>query len=163
MAKAAKKNVTRPKTSAAKYSRSSLVRVASVAEAKEEARLDADETLDTTDLDVTDEEKTTDEGEPEVVAKKPVVVPSAPKRVAPAVNTPNKVAAKNAVAAQAAAAQAAQSVRRGKATVRANMPSGRPAIRAENYSYVVKDLRFIAVLAVLVVIIMIVLRIVIKG
>jgi hypothetical protein len=150
MAKTTKKTVTRPTNAAAKYSRSSLVRVTPVAEAQE----DADESFASAST-ITEIENS---------PKKSVVVPpSTAKRVTPALNVPTKAAAKSAVAAQAAAAQAAQAVRRGKASVRnANPGGGRPAIRAENYGYVVRDLRFIAVLAVLVVIIMVVLRIVIK-
>ncbi len=156
MAKTTKKTVTRPTSAAAKYSRSSLVRVTTVAEAKE-AAMAATETdeMRADAVDASDEAS---------APKKPVVVPATPKRVAPTLNVPTKAAAKNTVAAQAAAAQAAQAVRRGKATVRsANPGAGRPVIRGENYSYVVRDLRFIAVLAVLVVVIMIVLRIVIKS
>ncbi len=151
MAKSSKKSVTRPTSAAAKYSRSSLVRVTPVTEAQE----DADESFASAAA-VTEIEST---------PKKSVVVPpSTSKRVAPALNVPTKAAAKNAVATQASAAQAAQAVRRGKATVRsAATGTGRPVIRGENYSYVVRDLRFIAVLAVAVVIIMIVLRIVIKS
>lgn len=160
MAKTTKKTVTRPTSAAAKYSRSSLVRVTPVAEAKDAALAAAETDEERNDEVVTADEATALEAAP----KKPVVVPATPKRVAPTLNVPTKVAAKNAVAAQAAAAQAAQAVRRGKATVRsANPGPGRPVIRGENYSYVVRDLRFIAVLAVLVVIIMVVLRIVIKS
>jgi predicted RND superfamily exporter protein len=148
MAKTTKKTVTRPTNAAAKYSRSSLVRVTPVAEAQE----DAVESFASTITEIENSPK-----------KSVVVPPSTAKRVTPALNVPTKAAAKSAVAAQAAAAQAAQAVRRGKASVRnANPGGGRPAIRAENYGYVVRDLRFIAVLAVLVVIIMVVLRIVIK-
>ena len=147
--KSTKKPVTRPTNSAAKYGRSTLVRVTPVAEAKEDAA-EHDEQANETAVAV-------------AAPKQTIVAPTAtPKRTAPAVNLPAKTAAKNAVATQAA--QAAQGVRKGKAAVRtANPGVPRTFIRAENYGYVVRDLRFIAVLAILVVITMIVLRIVIKG
>jgi len=146
MAKATKKTVTRSTTSAAKHTRSSLVRVTPVAEAQAEAR----------------EHEEATNAAMEGALKKPVAVPTTtPKRATPTLSIPTKAAAKNAVAAQAAAAQAAQAVRRGKALVRSATP--RPTVRAENYGYVMRDLRFIAVLAILVVIIMVVLKIVIKS
>jgi hypothetical protein len=161
MAKSTKKSVTRPNTSSAKYGRSSLVRVVPVAEAKAEAEA-REEAAQLAEGDVAETAQVAEAPVP-AAPKKAVVVPATPKRAAPALNVPTKAAAKNAVAAQSAA-QAAQAVRRGKATVRgANATPARAGVRAENYGYVVKDLRFIAFMALAVVIIMIILRIVIKS
>lgn len=148
MAKATKKSVIAKTAaaraaSAAKYPRSSLVKVAPVSVAKEEAAQDAAEKA----------EKAT-----------AVVVAPTPKRVAPAVATMPKPVTKPTEPSPAA--KAASAVRAGKATVRSAsqpMVSRRTLIRAENFGYAIKDLRIIAGIAVALVIILVVLHFVLAA
>ena len=147
MAKATKKSVTAKTAaaaraaSAAKYPHATLVKVTPVAEAQEEATQDA----------------------ADKVNRVPTVV-AAPKRAAPAMVAPTKALPKPAP--QVAAARAANAVKTGKATVRSagqSMTSRRSLIRAENFGYVMKDLRIIAGIAVTLVVIMVVLHFILSA
>jgi hypothetical protein len=148
MAKATKKGVakaTRAAVPAAKYPRASVTRVVPVKDAA----------IATATADVADEELAT--------AKPVVAVPTPPKRPAPAVNVP-KAATKAPVAE--GTARAAAAVKAGKKAARAAgqpMVARRTLIRAENFGYVLKDLRIIGAIAVVMVIILLVLRFVMKG
>lgn len=93
-----------------------------------------------------------------------LVAPVANKQAAPALTTqPTKTPAKSAVAK---ATSAASSVKIGKAAVRAaaqQINPRRTQIRAENYGYVIKDLRVIAGVAVFMLVVMVVLHFVLPS
>ena len=149
MAKATKKSVVAKTTAAAraanaaKYPRATLVKVTSVAEAQEDAVQEV--------------------GEKSNRATEMVVAPST-KRTAATMVAPTKVLPKPTP--QAATARAANAVKAGKATVRnagQSMTSRRSMIRAENFGYVIKDLRIIAGIAVTLVVIMVVLHFILSA
>ena len=149
MAKATKKSVVAKTTaaaraaSAAKYPRATLVKVTPVAEAQEEAAQDAAEKGNR--------------------ATAVIVAPST-KRVASTIVAPTKALPKPTP--QAAAARAANAVKTGKATVRSAgqpMLSRRSLIRAENFGYVIKDMKIIAGIAVTLIVIFVVLHIILSA
>jgi hypothetical protein len=133
--------------SAAKYPRSTLVRPIPVEDAEELAAEDK----------ATSAEAAAEETPKPVVALSDVV---SQRRPAPALN-PARVASPKAEKG----AQAERAVRTGRVAVRSatqQMVSRRSAIRAENYGYVIKDLRMIVGIAVAMVVIVIVLRVFVK-
>jgi hypothetical protein len=177
MAKATKKRVVTAKKTAARATgtvkrlpaSSGVVRIMAVKEAQELAA-----------------EEVAAKGSPTAVATKPqsiaktkgaaptakiatdgvaqIVVAPTPKRVIPTVASPAKVPAK--APAQAAVQRAAQAVKTGKASVRSAAQPMTPRhiqIRAENFRYVVKDLRLIAGIAVAMIVVLVVLRIILSA
>ncbi len=142
MAKATKKTANRPARTAAsvpaaRYPRSTMTRAVPVAEAQDDA--------------------------PAAESAPVVAIPSMPKRVAPEVTLPKNAPKANAAVAATRAAQAVKEGRRAARAAAQPMVARRSVIRAENFGYVLKDLRIIAAIAVVMAAIMIVLRFVLKG